>query len=75
MPLQAVPFWCVGCVGPNSKRGIGEGPVRDALVASGAIAAEACVWVKNGRIDVIARILGFVPPAAKVMSVKTRELR
>lgn len=75
MPLQAVPFWCVGRVRPNSKGGIGEGPVRDALVCSGAIAAEACVRVKDGRVDVVARILSLIPPAAKNGSVKTQELR
>lgn len=65
MALQAVPFWRVGRVGPNSKSRIGEWPVRDALVGTGAIAAKARVWVKDGRIDVVARILGLIPPAAK----------
>lgn len=64
--LQAVPLWCVGRVGPNSKGRIGERPVRDALVGTGAIAAEACVWVKDGGIDVVPRILGLIPPAAEI---------
>lgn len=72
MALQAVPLWRVGRVRSNGKGRIGEWTVRDALVGSCAIAAEACVWVKDGRIDIVASILGFVPPAVKVVSVNGR---
>lgn len=63
--LQAVPIGCVGRVGPNSKGGIGEWPVRDALVGTGAISSEARVGVKDGRIDEVARVLSLIPPAAE----------
>lgn len=66
MALQAVPLWCVCRIGPNSKGRVGEWPVRDALVGTGAIATKARVWVKDGGIDVVPRILGLIPPAAEI---------
>lgn len=65
MAFEAVPPRCVGRVGPNGEGRVGERPVRDALVGTGAIAAEARVRVKDGGVDVVARILGLVPPATR----------
>lgn len=66
--LQAKPLWCVSRGGSNSKGGIGERPVCNAIVRTGAIATETCDWIQDRRIDVVAGILGLIPPTAKCVS-------
>ena len=66
--LQTEPLGCVVRFRSDSEGGVGEWPISNAVIGTGAIATKACVWIEDRGIDIVACILGLVPPTSTCIS-------